>query len=161
VIEKRKNEIRFENPGICRPDINEILDGLVSDPRNPTIFKMFAMIDIGERAGSGIFNLVTVWEQIGWNKPVLIENLEAERTTLLVPVEREDDSGSEGINSEGEGINLLLETIIQHSGRRVNFYSKKLQVPIKTIERWIKKLRDNGEIEFRGSKKSGGYWKTI
>jgi len=31
--------------------------------------------------------------------------------------------------------------------------------PAKTIERWIKKLREKGKIEFRGSKKAGGYYK--
>jgi predicted HTH transcriptional regulator len=44
VIEKRKNEIRIANPGTCRPEIKEILEGDVSDPRNPAIFKMFALM---------------------------------------------------------------------------------------------------------------------
>jgi predicted HTH transcriptional regulator len=44
-------------------------------------------LSFGERAGSGIFNLVTLWNQAGWEKPVLEENFDAERTTLIVPVE--------------------------------------------------------------------------
>jgi predicted HTH transcriptional regulator len=91
VIVKSKNEIRIANPGTCHPDIKEILEGDVSDPRNPTIFKMFALIDIGERAGSGIFNLVILWEQIDWRRPVLEENFNVERTTLTVPIELTDE----------------------------------------------------------------------
>jgi ATP-dependent DNA helicase RecG len=34
----------------------------------------------------------------------------------------------------------------------------ELKTPAKTIERWIKQLRDEGEIEYRGSKKTGGYF---
>jgi DNA-binding IscR family transcriptional regulator len=30
-------------------------------------------------------------------------------------------------------------------------------IPVRTLERWIKKLREEGFIEFKGSMKSGGY----
>jgi len=37
--------------------------------------------------------------------------------------------------------------------------SKKAGVPAKTLERWIKVLRELGKIEFRGSSKTVGYFK--
>jgi predicted HTH transcriptional regulator len=39
VIEKKRDEIKISNPGTCRPEIKEILEGDVSDPRNPILFK--------------------------------------------------------------------------------------------------------------------------
>jgi len=33
-----------------------------------------------------------------------------------------------------------------------------LHTPSKTIERWLKKLKDEGKIEFKGSSKTGGYY---
>jgi ATP-dependent DNA helicase RecG len=36
-----------------------------------------------------------------------------------------------------------------------------MDVPVKTLERWIKILRSGGKIEFRGSPKTGGYWTTV
>ncbi len=33
-----------------------------------------------------------------------------------------------------------------------------LNIPSKTIERWIKKLKEQGEITFSGSRKTGGYF---
>jgi predicted HTH transcriptional regulator len=60
VIEKRPDMIIFSNPGIFRPNKSEVFEGGISDPRNPSIFKMFALIDVGERAGSGLFNIRTI-----------------------------------------------------------------------------------------------------
>jgi ATP-dependent DNA helicase RecG len=32
-------------------------------------------------------------------------------------------------------------------------------IPVKTLERWLKKLREQNMIEFKGSPKTGGYRK--
>ena len=43
----------FANPGDIRIGLQTALAGGVSDPRNETVMKMFSLIDVGERAGSG------------------------------------------------------------------------------------------------------------
>ena len=74
---------------------------------------------------------------------------------------------SEGINkgrSEGtngganEGIRQLLAFIRKNPAKRVVEIAAALNVPLKTIERWIKTLREKGEIIFTGSRKTGGYF---
>ncbi len=70
---------------------------------------------------------------------------------------------SEGINegiSEGisEGINLLLEHMRNKPGSRIPQLAKSLGIPAKTIERWIADLKMKDRIEYRGSKKTGGYY---
>ena len=50
-----------------------ILRGGISDPRNKTLMKMFNMIGIGERAGSGVPDIFAVWESQGWKAPVVEE----------------------------------------------------------------------------------------
>lgn len=47
--------------------IKGMLRGGISDPRNKTLMKMFNMIGIGERAGSGIPDIYQVWENEGTN----------------------------------------------------------------------------------------------
>ena len=54
VIIKRHDGISFSNPGDFRIEIDAAKSGGISDPRNSTMLKMFNLIDIGERAGSGI-----------------------------------------------------------------------------------------------------------
>jgi ATP-dependent DNA helicase RecG len=61
---------------------------------------------------------------------------------------------NEGVN---EGINRLLEFIRKSPGKRVVEIAAALDIPSKTIERWIKKLREKGRIVFTGSRKTGGY----
>ncbi len=66
-----------------------------------------------------------------------------------------DEGISEGIS---EGIAKLVKHIEKHPGNRAPELSKALKVPGKTLERWIKTAREKELIEFRGSKKTGGYY---
>ncbi len=59
VITKYKDEISFANSGDIRIGLEVALAGGVSDPLNETVMKMFSLlVDIGERAGTGIPNIV-------------------------------------------------------------------------------------------------------
>ncbi len=60
VIIKKRDTITMANPGGFRIEIDAAKSGGVSDPRNGTMLKMFNLIDIGERAGSGIPNIFRV-----------------------------------------------------------------------------------------------------
>ena len=62
---------------------------------------------------------------------------------------------NEGVN---EGVDGLLKLIDELPGRRKPFYAEKLNTPEKTVERWIKQLREKNKIEFRGAPKTGGYF---
>ena len=59
-----------------------MLRGGISDPRNKTLMKMFNIIGIGERAGSGIPDIYQVWENEGWPMPVVEESYNPDRTRL-------------------------------------------------------------------------------
>jgi len=64
--------------------------------------------------------------------------------------------GDGGING---GINSLLTYVENNPGKKTADIGKGINVSTRTAERYIKKLRDDGKIEFRGSKKTGGYYK--
>ncbi len=59
-----------------------MLKGGISDPRNKALMKMFNLIGIGERAGSGVPDIYGVWEQQGWRQPEVIEEYGPDRTIL-------------------------------------------------------------------------------
>ena len=68
-----------------RVDKYQMLKGDESDPRNKTLMKMFNLIDIGERAGSGIPKLLKVWNDEGFEEPVIDERLnDVERTFITL-----------------------------------------------------------------------------
>ncbi len=56
------------------------------------------------------------------------------------------------------GVNELLQLIIDYPGSRVPFFVETMDVPGRTVERFLKTLRDEGTIEFRGAPKTGGYY---
>ena len=91
VIIKKRDAITMSNPGSFRIEIDTAKSGGISDPRNGTMLKMFNLIDIGERAGSGIPNIFRVWREQGWVMPVITEQLEPERTTLSLTFEKASD----------------------------------------------------------------------
>ncbi|MFZ3591556.1 ATP-binding protein [Bacillus sp. DJP31] len=84
VIEKKKSYFRFSNPGILRMPYEKAIEGGISDPRNPFIFKIFAQIGLGERSGYGLESIHTTWKQQHWKKPALLEEFQPERTSLTL-----------------------------------------------------------------------------
>ena len=84
VIEKGKTYFKFFNPGNLRITREEALKGGLSDPRNENIFKMFNLLGIGERAGSGIENIHLAWREQKWIVPDLEETYDPDRITLIL-----------------------------------------------------------------------------
>ena len=58
----------------------------VSDPRNETVMKMFSLIDVGERAGSGIPDFMSTWQKHFGTSPVYTITHNPERTLLTISV---------------------------------------------------------------------------
>ncbi len=77
-------QILMENPGYSRTGKVQMRKGGVSDPRNKTLMKMFNLINIGERAGSGVPNIFDVWEDEGWVEPAIEEYFDPDRIVLTL-----------------------------------------------------------------------------
>jgi ATP-dependent DNA helicase RecG len=71
-----------------------------------------------------------------------------------LPQVTEDEGVSGGVN---EGVKTVLAFIRQNPLSRVPAIAKGTGIPGKTIERYIKKLKEQGKIEFTGAPKTGGY----
>ena len=82
MIKKEQDKLILENPGYIRTGKIQMRKGGESDPRNKTLMKMFNLINIGERAGSGVPNIFNTWEDQGWKEPVIEERFDPDRTVL-------------------------------------------------------------------------------
>lgn len=89
-IVKQPDSIVISNPGGFRIDIAEAVSGGVSDPRNAMLVKMFNMINIGRRVGSGIPGIYELWQKQGWKEPVIAESFDPERISLVLSMEVEE-----------------------------------------------------------------------
>lgn len=84
VIKKYRDRIEFSNPGSMRMSIEEAFAGGNTDPRNETILKIFSLIKIGERAGTGIQTILHVINMFGYSKPIIEESFNPDRTKLTI-----------------------------------------------------------------------------
>ena len=66
-----------------------MLKGGISDPRNKALMKMFNMIGIGERAGSGVPDIFAVWDSQGWKAPEVEEQFNPDRTILTLSFQKQ------------------------------------------------------------------------
>ncbi len=95
IIKKEEDIITLENPGYIRLGKHQMLRGGLSDPRNKAIMKMFNMINIGERAGSGVPNIFQTWDAAEWVSPVVEEQFNPDRTILRLSFVSMSDNGIE------------------------------------------------------------------
>jgi len=86
VIRNNMNEIILENPGGFRVTMGEALSGGVSSPRNAVILKMFNLLDIGDRTGSGIPKIFKSWKDEGLDEPWYTELFAPDRSILTLPL---------------------------------------------------------------------------
>ena len=91
LIRKEPDSIVITNPGSFRILISEAADGGKSDVRNVTLARMFSLIHIGRGKGSGIPGIHRAWEEQGWEKPSLTEQLSPARITLTLRLKRGED----------------------------------------------------------------------
>ncbi|MBB5346794.1 hypothetical protein JWG42_18340 [Desulfoprunum benzoelyticum] len=70
-------------------------------------------------------------------------------------VEGVNEGVSEGVN---EGVSRLYQAVKHNPGIRLPELSTRLNVPVKTLERWVKQLRSEKKVVFRGAAKTGGYY---
>jgi len=71
-----------------------------SDPRNKALMKMFNLINIGERAGSGVPNIFNVWEDEGWVEPSIEEKFDPDRTILTLEFKKK--SGDKKVTKKSD-----------------------------------------------------------
>jgi len=83
LVVKSPNGFRFRNPGVMRLPIAQALHGGASDCRNRTLHQMFLLINLGERAGSGVPKIRSGWEQEGHGLR-LFDSFEPFDQTVLV-----------------------------------------------------------------------------
>ena len=145
-----QDRMEFFNPGTLPDDMNidDILSGKsASNPRNKQIASIFKEAGIIEKYGSGIKRVRQAMKTVGAADPhfEIIGNF---FKVTLFPT-------NEGVN---EGVSELLLLIQKFPGERSPFYAHKLATANKNIERWLKKLKNDGKIKFQGAPKTGGYF---
>lgn len=146
--------ITLYNPG-------NLYDGLTVDQlkkdhyqsriRNKLIAEAFYLTKDIEKYGSGY---IRVRNDIA-DYPTMKFEYEELGNGYLVTLSYEKQKTSGGVSG---GVSDLLEYIKTHPGGKTSDFMDAFDVSKRTIERWLKQLKDDHLIEFRGAPKTGGYY---
>lgn len=117
--------------------------------RNPDIARMCFVHDLIEMLGSGTQRMVKDCKTYGLADPIWKED--GDHLILKFP----------GLGI-GEGVNDSLSRLLTLINTTPGMNAKQLAIAIgkghSTVERYLKLLRENMLIEFRGAPKDGGYF---
>ena len=136
--------------------------GGIFDPRNAGIMRMFGLIDVGERAGTGIPDVFATWAEAGLPEPRIEETFgEAERTTLTLELDSvtNNEQINERISVQDEQItsrqSMVLDTIAAQPDITYDELSRAVGVSSATVRRDVDALVAAGLLKRVGSRKSG------
>ena len=140
-------------------------DSYRSSLRNKLVAEGFYLINAIEKYGSGFIRIrkalqdypevkFDIAEKFGGVMATFALSGEPPRTAL---VDGLNEGVSGGVSGGVNGPDDLRIIITDIPGLNTSELMVRSNKPKRTIERWLKQLKDQGHIEFRGASKTGGY----
>jgi len=155
MVKVHEDRVVIRNPGGLPSGVSKDTLGNLSVRRNELIADIFARMHKVERIGSGFKRIRENMEAAGLPFPTITSD-EFFFIEFMRPKVKPAEGVNEGVPGDVEG---LFQYIEKNPGKRVPQISKALNVPAKTLERWLSQLKTGSRIEYRGSAKTGGYIK--
>ena len=90
-----------------------------SDPRNKSLMKMFNLINIGERAGSGVSNIFNVCNDEGFVEPEIEERFDPDRIVLTLSFVKKAIEKSDGKSEKSSMKKSLPLCSLMYGTKRV------------------------------------------
>ena len=122
-----------------------------SELRNPNLGYLFKKLELIEQWGSGYEK---IQKELKLYPEIKLEIDDDSTFTQVKFIKKDYSIKNGGVNG---GVNRVYEFIKNNPNLRLPQISQNLNIPKKTLEKQIKKLKDENKIEFRGSPKTGGY----
>lgn len=151
LIEKEQDKITFKNSGLFRMNLLKAEKGGHSDPRNFIILKMFNLIGVGERAGSGIPTILNAAKENNFETPKYELNYEENYVKLhfyfkekTIKEVNETVKSSRKLTKNEEKILVYL---LNNEKKSVQDITNDLDIPISTTKRTLYKLMEYGYIK--------------
>ena len=161
VVIRRRDRISFSNPGAFRIRIEAARSGGVSDPRNAALSRMFSLVSVGARSGSGIPNIYAVWKRQGLAPPSISEHFAPERTTLTLPLQAAGSprGGRGGAPHAGRQVvrQLIIEYLTDHPCAKTSDIAADIGRTPAGTRACLRELMAEGIVTARGGGRSRVY----
>jgi predicted HTH transcriptional regulator len=130
--------------------------------------KMFSLINLSERAGSGIPNMIASWEKSGFQTPILEEQFDPEISRIILPLKAITGLQNKKVakvslaKEDGNAANVTHETNaevalrIAHENGQVStqLLASELGVSSATARKTLKSLQAQGKLKWVGKSKT-------
>ena len=136
--------------------MQDILSGrMASNPRNKQIAAIFKEAGIIEKYGSGIKRVLQVMADLGSSEPIFEILGDNFKVTLFSIREIKGGGVTGGVTG---GVSDLFDFIRANPGLKTKDIKAAMDLPQRTMERWLRELREQHKIKFQGAPKTGGYY---
>lgn len=176
LIMRTLSMISFSNPGDMRISFSTALGGGVSDPRNATLMKMFSLIGIGERAGSGIPDVIDIWQRLTGFAPIYVSQFAPNRVNVSMQIKsignksaiNNQDGDNSAINSligdkieenitVEQKLSAIIEYMQNHPSVTVSEMVEVLSIKASRTRDYLRLLVDRGVLIAKGANKNRTY----
>lgn len=144
------NKIIFKNAGRMRLSIDRAMLGGDSDPRNEGIMNLLHLVKIGDKAGTGIPNIILKMKDLGYPEPIWQDEAFPNKTTLtlLLPA-------LTALNSENVLENKIISFLAKEGESSVTKIAAALNVSNATISLYLKTLKEKNLVSDNGKPTKG------
>lgn len=166
LVIKQPSGFVFRNPGVMRVPAEAALHGGASDCRNRTLHQLFLLINLGERAGSGVPKIRAGWEAAGHGLRLSdsFEPFDQTRLEMMwgadYPVTSGETPGETPGKTPGKTPERILEAVRANPAASFPELAEAIGKSESAIERAVRKLRQEGRLRRIGPNK-GGHWEVV
>lgn len=154
-VELRPDILTVRNPGTFRIPLRLAESGGHSDPRNPGIMKMFMLVGLVERAGSGVRRMVDACRGMGLGAPEITEGTDPSTVTVVMNIAKRA-TGTLGSDTTA----ALLEAMRADGRASIAELAERTGMSTSTVSRRIRRLKDEGKVVREGAR-SDGRWRVV
>lgn len=160
MVEIYDDRVEISNPGGLLPVVAAEF-GHKSMSRNPLVFGLFTRMHIVEKVGSGVPRMRELMKDAGLPEPIF--STKGFFTVTFMKRVKTDNPNDDRLNDTLNGTlngteQLVFECIKATPGITANALIQQTSKSVRTIRRIVKQLIEKSLIEYRGSKKTGGYY---
>ncbi|MDB6873406.1 ATP-binding protein, partial [Bifidobacterium longum] len=168
VIIRRQSTIEFTNPGRLRVTKAEAEQGGISDARNPILMKMFFLIGIGEKAGSGFDVMRAGCDSVGAPHPLLEVLTRPDRVKLVVrytnlggsvmtPANNESMKSWTSVGHLSKSESEALQYLVSQGSISTSELAEHMELGVSRARALLKSLVEDGFAQSRGRGRATRY----
>ncbi len=160
-----QDKLEITNFGQLSLKPSELKKSHLSMPVNPDIAQIAFLRGYIEKIGRGTLKIIDACEKAGLETPVWAKDSNSVKLTFFSNpdiygvIDRVIDGVIDGVtDTVRRRLKQIIAVLIETDGVRADYISEQTNIPVSSLERYIKQLRDADLIEFRGASKTGGYY---